>query len=111
MDPTIKIISLRDPAGQVVSAGKRIFRHVRPEGLRNLEAYQGSDVLSEFRDRENLISFSEVDEGDIGALLTNSEHEFSGTWIEHPKIPFVSYPHEWPAAALYDAGKLTLEIA
>src|SRR5581483_1350348 len=34
-----------------------------------------------------------------------------GAVFEHEKIPFQSYPHEWPAEMLWTAASLTLEIA
>jgi SAM-dependent methyltransferase len=34
-----------------------------------------------------------------------------GLVVEHDKLPFVSYPYEWPAERLFSAGKLTLDIA
>src|SRR5262249_11731449 len=34
-----------------------------------------------------------------------------GAIFEHERIPFPSYPHEWPPEMLWAAGKLTLEIA
>ena len=34
-----------------------------------------------------------------------------GVLFEHEKIPFPSFPHEWPPEMLWAAGKLTLEIA
>jgi len=31
--------------------------------------------------------------------------------VEHPRIPFISYPWEWPAVMLHAAGMLTLDLA
>src|SRR5262249_36254505 len=31
--------------------------------------------------------------------------------LEHERIPFASFPYEWPPEMLYDAGALTLELA
>jgi SAM-dependent methyltransferase len=35
----------------------------------------------------------------------------AGAVIEHERIPFPSYPHEWPPEMLWAAGRLTLELA
>ncbi len=34
-----------------------------------------------------------------------------GVVVEHERIPFPSYPHEWAPEMLYAAGKLTIELA
>src|SRR5208283_2236461 len=34
-----------------------------------------------------------------------------GAVFEHERIPFPSYPHEWPPEMLWAAGRLTLELA
>jgi hypothetical protein len=34
-----------------------------------------------------------------------------GLGLEHSRIAFVSFPHEWPPEMLYEAGQLTLELA
>ncbi|MGH7606804.1 MAG: SAM-dependent methyltransferase, partial [Gemmatimonadales bacterium] len=31
--------------------------------------------------------------------------------LEHEPVPFPSYPYEWPAEMLFEAGRLTLDLA
>ena len=35
----------------------------------------------------------------------------AATLVEHERIPFPSYPYEWPAEMLHAAGVLTLNLA
>jgi SAM-dependent methyltransferase len=44
----------------------------------------------------------------IGDLLNGRRW---GVVLEHERIPFPSYPHEWPPEMLHAAGKLTIQVA
>jgi hypothetical protein len=101
--------SLRDPAGQVFISGDRVLRHVHAEGLNHLDIFLKSPVLAEFKKTGQMISGTEKNVSEIPEDLVAAFGP--SNWLEHPKIPFVSYPFEWPASVLYDAGKLTLELA
>lgn len=86
--------SFRDPGGHVSVSKDRVVRTVLPEGRSNLNAYLNSPAAHRFVESGSLISTLPIDE----------------VSVEHPRIPFPSYPHEWPAAMLYAAAELTLEI-
>ncbi|MFN7935819.1 MAG: class I SAM-dependent methyltransferase [Bryobacteraceae bacterium] len=94
--------SFRDPAGEVIDTEARILRRVNKEALESLER------VLRAQDEQRL-------QGVVGTKrLDVSPVEESGgdsVWLEHERIPFVSYPYEWPAEMLHAAGELTLALA
>jgi ribosomal protein L11 methylase PrmA len=52
-----------------------------------------------------LIGSDEVDPSKIGDAEPDAEY-----LLEHPKLPFISYPYEWPFSALKDAAVAHLNI-
>lgn len=89
--------SFRDPAGSVSITKDRVLRTVYPDGLPNLRMWLESPAIRRF-----------VDEGRAAAT---TQVQANPTVVEHPRIPFISYPWEWPAAMLHAAGMLTLDLA
>ncbi|HVW09817.1 MAG TPA: class I SAM-dependent methyltransferase [Bryobacteraceae bacterium] len=89
--------SFRDPAGSVSVTPDRVLRTVYPEGLDNLRAWLESPAVRRL-----------VDEG---RAVATTQVQANPVVVEHPRIPFISYPWEWPAAMLHAAGLLTLDIA
>jgi SAM-dependent methyltransferase len=94
--------SFRDPAGYVSVTKDRVIRTVLPEGLGNLNACLNSAVARRFVENGSLIATHPLD-SDSAAVPGQA-------LVEHPRIPFASYSHEWPPAMLHCAGQLTLEL-
>lgn len=94
--------SFRDPGGYVSVTKDRVIRTVLPEGMGNLNACLNSDAARGFVEKGALIATRRLEsDADVGV-----EH----LRVEHPRIPFPSYAHEWPAAMLHAAAQLTLEL-
>lgn len=89
--------SFRDPAGSVSVTADRVLRTVFPEGLDNLRVWLQSSAIRRFVDQ--------------GRAVATTQIEANPVVVEHPRIPFISYPWEWPAAMLHAAGLLTLDFA
>jgi SAM-dependent methyltransferase len=89
--------SFRDPAGSVSITEDRVLRTVYPDGLANLHLWLGSAGVRRF-----------VAEG---RAVATKQVEANPVIMEHPRIPFISYPWEWPPAMLHAAGMLTLDLA
>jgi SAM-dependent methyltransferase len=87
--------SFRDPAGAVFRKNGRILRAVEPTFIPELESFLSTRAARKAIDSGRLVSTSRV-----------SEQVF-----EHERIPFASYPYEWPAEMLHAAGELTLDLA
>lgn len=94
--------SFRDPGGYVSVGKDRVIRTVLPEGLSNLNACLNSSVARRFVEDGALIATHPLDSDSAAAQ--------SEVLVEHPRIAFPSYPHEWPSAMLHAAAELTLEL-
>ena len=95
--------SFRDPAGRVFESGGAIFRAIYEPGVEDYRAATDDGIYERLISKGFLISHAEVDPAKVGvddALLC----------LEHPKIPMVSYPWEWPFSLLKDAALLHLDI-
>lgn len=92
--------SFRDPASHVVFDGDRVLRLLDSRGLAAWEALSKTRFYNEALESGEVIAAkpsSTVPGGAAGAL-------------EHPRIPFVSYPYEWTFSMLKDAALLQLDL-
>ena len=97
--------SFRDPSGQIHHAGDRVFRTITGNAAPDYEAARDSGILQKYSDKGILIASAEIDAADAG--LADS----SATYIvEHPQIPFISYPYEWSFALLKKAALFHLDF-
>ena len=102
--------SFRDPDGITIDDGQRILRLLRGTGLTKLGDLAESPVAEKFIADGKLIR-TELLQGREAEIILS---EFEGNWLgvaQHDRIPFITYPHEWPAEMLHAAANLTLELA
>ncbi len=99
--------SFRDPAGRVIFRDNRIFRVVNRVGEQHLGPFMATAVAGRLRQTGVLIRTERV-YGDLLALASSIEDV---SLYEHERIPFPSFPYEWPPEMLHAAGVLTIEIA
>lgn len=97
--------SFRDPSGTVFITDERVLRSIMASAAPNYEAVRASGILAELADDGLVISQRAVDPGALGELAPGAVHV-----VEHPLLPFVSYPYEWCFGALKDAALLHLVI-
>ncbi|HEY3743485.1 MAG TPA: class I SAM-dependent methyltransferase [Bryobacteraceae bacterium] len=93
------VSSFRDPGGRLTVDHDRVRRQVFPSGLANLAAFTHSTTVERHRQSHQIVGTRVVSESDVVTIL------------EHEKIPFPSYPHEWAPQMLYAAAELTLSLA
>ncbi|MGP8245595.1 MAG: class I SAM-dependent methyltransferase [Bryobacteraceae bacterium] len=98
-----RVVSFRDPGGFLSLADDRVIRTVHPEGFENLEVCLHSATVRRYAESRSVVSTRIVD-GDPAARQLPIV-------VEHERIPFPSYAHEWPAEMLLAAGDLTLSLA
>jgi 2-polyprenyl-3-methyl-5-hydroxy-6-metoxy-1,4-benzoquinol methylase len=108
--------SFRDPAGKVIFYQNRVLRIVSPSGMLDLRAFLESSTGDRLVKDALVIPTRELDDDEVQSLLADSSlAELTGNGpisiLEHERIPFPSYPYEWPAEMLFSAGQLTLDIA
>jgi SAM-dependent methyltransferase len=94
----------------------RILRFVNAQGQRDLTAFLNSRVGQNLAESRLIVNTEPLDDLEGLAFLSSHQshiaHPISGgSFFEHERIPFLSYPFEWPAEMLHAAGMLTLDIA
>jgi len=82
--------SFRDPAGRVYNIDDRIFRTVMPVSAKAYESVRDSGLMERLIQQNILVGSEETDNSQLTKYAENSSYI-----LEHPKVPFVSYPYEW----------------
>jgi SAM-dependent methyltransferase len=104
------IRSFRDPAGSVILDRGRVLRTVRPDYAGGLEAFLATPSARAAMQAGSLARTVRISSADAPGLTLDSSALDSGVLYEHERIPFASYPQEWPAEMLAEAASLTLEL-
>jgi len=97
--------SFRDPSGRVYIRDGRVFRTVMPCASDDYKYVKSSGLIEEL-EREGLI----VESKQIDPATLGEEAAGACNVIEHPRLPFISYPYEWSFPALKTAGLMFLDI-
>lgn len=97
--------SFRDPRGQVYRVGDRVLRTVTKCAAADFEFFQSCGLLHDLLEENLILSADCTDITHSGLAKPGVSYV-----LEHPKIPFISYPYEWPFAALKEAALLHLRI-
>jgi ribosomal protein L11 methylase PrmA len=92
--------SFRDPASRVVLDGNKVLRLLDRRGLEGWRALAGTDLFASAVADRRLIGTTEIDDVPPGSAAA----------LEHPMIPFISYPYEWTFTMLKDAALLQLDL-
>lgn len=111
-------LSFRDPDGSVLCTGERVVRTVAPQRVTEFTAFVSSETARALVAAEALIGTREFAAADTGIQIDGERNELflqsfvsSGRLFEHDRVPFPSYPYEWAPEMLYEAGRLTLDLA
>jgi ribosomal protein L11 methylase PrmA len=97
--------SYRDPRGRIFYADGRVFRTVMPIAVADYEFVRDSGLLQTLEQEELVVAAKEVDPSVIGAAGKGAAYV-----LEHPVIPFISYPYEWSFPALKNAALAHLDL-
>jgi ribosomal protein L11 methylase PrmA len=97
--------SFRDPAGQVHLVDGRVFRTVMPCAVDDYEFVRSTGLIDKLIERGQLIHESVVDPAELGEAGADTSYV-----LEHPVLPFISYPYEWSFAELKSAAIHQLDI-
>jgi 2-polyprenyl-3-methyl-5-hydroxy-6-metoxy-1,4-benzoquinol methylase len=103
-----KQLSFRDPTGSVFTSEGRVFRSIRKpfgDDVRRLLASRF------FTDGVARGCFPATTAAIATPRLFDVQDEEIDCVLEHERIPFPIYPHEWIPGMLHDAGRLTLDLA
>jgi ribosomal protein L11 methylase PrmA len=102
--PVVDGASFRDRRARVFEQRHRILRVLNDEAAEEFYWLNESGLLSRFVDDHWLVRTFIPDDA---SSLRTSPNELV---IEHERIPFISYPYEWPFSALKKAALRHLEI-
>ncbi len=100
--------SFRDPSSGVVWAGGRVLRHLDAEAAATFRAVEAAGVLDDLARRGAVVGWQTVSPEEVDAVRALAPR--TALVLEHPTLPFVSYPYEWPFEMLRAAALLTLDI-
>lgn len=111
-------LSFRDPGGVLVRNGDRLRRIVSSAAAGDFEFFLASQLARDTVAARSLVGTVALESRQINAVLRSDEglrrlcEALQGVLVlEHERIPFPSFPYEWPAEMLYAAGSLTLDLA
>jgi ribosomal protein L11 methylase PrmA len=97
--------SYRDPSGRVFVLGDRVLRTVMPRAAADFEFVRSTGVLERLIAEGAAIAEQSVDPSALPAGFEAARYI-----VQHPKLPFVSYPYEWCFTGLKRAALLHLDI-
>jgi ribosomal protein L11 methylase PrmA len=97
--------SFRDPRGRVYERGGKIYRSISDIAAQDFEFLQASPVIRTLIADGKLTGFEPVEPDVLGDIAGSPAFV-----VEHPRVPFVSYPYEWSFATLKAAALLHLDI-
>ena len=101
--------SFRDPAGHVSQVDGRILRFVNETGESDLRAFLNSPAAPRWTDAGCLVQTTVLPDSE----LPDSELPLrdAALVLEHERVPFQTFPYEWPPEMLHAAAELTLDLA
>jgi SAM-dependent methyltransferase len=108
--PTAERGSFRDWDARVFARNGRILRALTSDGLADWEALSASELFADFTRAGLLVETERADDETLEAVRRTDP---TGGWVaalSHERIPFVSYPYEWPFSMLKDAALLQLRL-
>ena len=98
--------SFRDPDSRVFRDGDRILRALSDRGLSDWERLVGSSFFGRMQEEGKIVPTERIEDPEA----TRHEGFPAAATLRHARVPFVSYPYEWPFSMLRDAALLQLEL-
>ena len=100
--------SFRDPSGYVFSREGRIFRALDEACFQALNPLLTGEAWSQMAQHGWFVPTQIVNDPIVDTL--KKEHPGYNHFLEHDRLPFITYPYEWTFSMLADAALLTLDI-
>lgn len=106
--------SFRDPAGQLRVFGTDLIRSIKSEFADEYHRLLDAPWLHELMQTGDLVATERLNDEDTACILLTTACERHsvgyGLYLRHERIPFASFPTEWPLEMLCAAADLTLRI-
>lgn len=96
--------SYRDPKGQIYIKDGRIFRTVTEAGYQDFINVEKTGLLQKLIEEKKLVPYKYIEPSSQGM------DGQARLLLEHPALPYISYPYEWGFKLLKSAAVLQLEI-
>ncbi len=97
--------SFRDPSGRIYQVGGQVFRTITDYAAKDYEFVRDTGVLERLCDDGKVIASKSVSRDVLGFEGRSARYV-----VEHPRLPFISYPYEWSFPALKAAALLHLDV-
>jgi len=97
--------SFRDPSGRVYLVDGHVYRSVMPGAAEDFKFVRTTGLIDKWVECGKVIAETIVDPSVLG-----SAGKGASCVLEHPRLPCVSYPYEWPFPALKAAALLQLDL-
>jgi len=105
-DSSIEAGSFRDHDSRVFVTPDGVHRVLSRTALEDWEALAASELWRELQEEGRVVATRPAPLDGLPDLLAT---EAAGA-LRHERVPFVSYPYEWPFSMLKDAALLQLEL-
>ncbi len=102
--------SFRDPSGRVYQWGDRIIRGLDSAALEDYEKLSNEKFFIRTIEKEKIIATKPVTSEELSECKNFTGNDTWAGFVEHEKIPFISYPYEWSFSMLRDAALLQLDV-
>ncbi|MEX1193465.1 MAG: hypothetical protein WD904_11410 [Dehalococcoidia bacterium] len=105
--------SFRDPSGGVLLSGDRVLRFFRPGAEGDFRKALASGALASLEDRGLVVGSRVLDRAanpELYASAVQATGADVALLVEHPRIPFISYPYGWPFEMLRAAAIAQLDV-
>jgi len=106
--PTVDSGSFRDRDGRVYRVDDRIIRGLSAGALADFEKLRSKSFYERFRSRGQLVASEPLQSQSVP--LPREERERWAGFLEHQRVPVISYPYEWTFGMLRDAALLQLDL-
>jgi ribosomal protein L11 methylase PrmA len=97
--------SYRDPGGRVLHVDERILRTVMPVAAEDYEKVRATGLVNALIADGLVVAERALGQNEARAIAVDASYV-----LEHPRLPFISHPYEWPFPALKAAALLHLDI-
>ncbi len=103
--------SFRDPAGYLFVDDSRVIRGLTPAGAEAFSKVEATGALQALETRHLILPSVDVPAREIQDVdLQGPRGESFVRWLEHPRVPFITYPYEWIFEQLRDAARHHLDV-
>jgi SAM-dependent methyltransferase len=100
--------SLRDPSGYVFERDGAVYRAVDEDCAGVIRQLEESGLLGALVADRSVVATSFVPDAESSAL--SADHSGYHRFLRHERLETISFPYEWSASMLADAGLLTLDL-